>query len=338
MSLKTPLFTVIPEETVQVAHAAFPNGNRSLRLRDMFGSLFHAADFQVLFSHEGQPAEDPARLAIITILPFAERLSDEQAAESVRSRIDWKYLLGLPFTDSGFDASVLSEFRKRLIDGNAEYLIFDTLLDRFRAHGLLRARGRQRTDSTHVLAAVRALNRLACVGVTLRHALNSLAVVAPTWLLAHSHPDWLERYGPRVEDYRLPERKEDRVAYANVIGADGLRLLGAISTTHTPSWMREIPAVETLRQVWIQNYTWTAPGTLQWRSSDDIPPSGQYISSPYDVDARYSHKRGTTWVGYKAHLTESCDADLPHLITNVATTTATTADDAVTAHIHTTLE
>lgn len=280
MSLNAPLFYVIPEETVQVAQAAFPKGNRYLRLRDTFGSLFENPTFAHLFSHTGQPAEDPARLALITILQFAERLSDEQAADAVRSRIDWKYLLALPLTHAGFDASVLSEFRTRLVERNAEHLLFDTLLTQFRAQGLLRARGRQRSDSTHVLAAVRALNRLACVGAMLRHALNCLAVVAPDWLLAHSHPDWLERYGSRMEDYRLPESKDDRAAFATIIGADGLTLLQASSATDAPDWLGAIPAIQTLRQVWIQNDTWTEQNTLRWRTNEEIPPSAHSIGSP----------------------------------------------------------
>jgi transposase len=338
MSLHAPLFYVIPEETVQVAQAAFPKGNRYLRVRDTFGPLFENPAFAPLFSHTGQPAEDPARLALVTILQFAERLSDEQAADAVRSRIDWKYLLALPLRDAGFDPSVLSEFRKRLLDGQAEYVLFDTLLTQCRAQGLLRTRGRQRSDSTHVLAAVRALNRLECVGAMMRHALNCLAVVAPDWLLAHSHPDWLERYGSRMEDYRLPESKDERVAFATTIGADGLALLQAVHAVDAPDWLRVVPAVVTLRRVWIQNYTWTEAGTLRWRTNDEIPPSAQYIGSPYDLEARYSQKRSTSWVGYKVHLTESCDADLPHLITNVETTIATTPDDAVTAQIHASLK
>jgi transposase len=332
------MFYVIPEETMRVAKAAFPKGNRYMLLHDALGPLFHNSDFQHLFAKEGRPAEDPARLALITILQFAERLGDEQAADAVRSRIDWKYLLALPLEDAGFDASVLSEFRTRLLQGQAEYLLFETLLSKFRDFGLLRARGRQRTDSTHVLAAVRALNRLECVGTSMRHALNSLAIALPDWVLAHSHPDWLERYGPRFEDYRLPESKDERAALATLIGADGLLLLRAIYAADAPSWLREIPAVETLRRVWIQNYTWTDHGTLRWRVNDETPPAGQFISSPYDQDARYSQKRGLTWIGYKVHLSESCDADLPHLITNVETTTATTADDAVTPTIHAALE
>ena len=117
-------------------------------------------------------------------MQFRENLADRQAAEAVRARIDWKYLLGLELTDPGFDFSVLSEFRDRLLAGNAEELLFDKLLERCRTMGLVKARGQQRTDSTHVLAAIRVINRLELVAETLRAALNELATVAPDWLQA----------------------------------------------------------------------------------------------------------------------------------------------------------
>src|SRR4051794_13723963 len=154
-------------------------------------------------------------------MQFREGLSDRQAADAVRSRIDWKYLLGLELSDPGFDASVLSEFRARLVAGGAETLLFNTLLERFRERKLLRARGRQRTDSTHVLAAVRALNRLVAVGETLRHALNVLAVVAPDWLRQQCLPEWEERYGRRFEHERLPKQEAERQTLAETIGVDG---------------------------------------------------------------------------------------------------------------------
>ena len=302
MSLKAPLFSVIPAETIRVAHAAFPKGNRYLQVRDTFGPLFFNPDFHHLFSHTGQPATDPARLAVITILQFAERLSDVHAADAVRSRIDWKYLLAFPLTDAGFDPSVLSAFRMRLVAGHAEHLLFDTLLTLFREQRLLQPRGRQRSDSTHVLAAVRALNRLECVATTMRHALNSLALVVTAWLRDHSPADWVERYGPRVEDYRLPTSKADRVALATTIEEDGGALLEAIGAADAPEWLRSIPAVHTLWMVWIQNYTWMTETTLRWRTNEEIPPSGRSMSSPYDLDAQYSKKRSITWVGYKVHL------------------------------------
>src|SRR5918992_2819933 len=192
----------IPPETARIARAAFPKGNRYLRLADELDTLFTDAAFGALFPTHGQPACPPWRLALVTILQFAEGLSDRQAAHAVRSRIDWTYVLRLELTDPGFDGSSLSEFRTRFIAGAAEYLLFDTLLAWCRDHRLVNARGRQRTDSTHILAAVRVLNRIEVVGETLRHALNSLAVVAPEWVLAVSPPAWRDRYARRAEDDR----------------------------------------------------------------------------------------------------------------------------------------
>jgi len=188
-----------------------------------------------------------------------------------------------------------------------------------------------------VLAAVRALNRLECVGETMRHALNALAVAAPAWVLTHSHPDWVDRYGPRVDDYRLPESQAERQAYAELVGADGRALLTAIAAPTAPAWLREVPAVQTLCRVWVQNYTWHNE-RLVWREASNIPPAELFISSPYDLDAHYARKRSTSWVGYKVHLTETCDDDGPHLITHVETTSGPVADGVVIGCIHETLK
>jgi transposase len=327
----------IPPETARVARAAFPTGNRYLRLADEMDTLFSDDAFLALFPTHGQPALPPWRLAVVTLLQFAEGLSDRQAADAVRSRIDWKYVLHLELTDPGFDASVLSEFRSRLLAGSAEYLLFDTLLSWCRDRQLVKARGRQRTDSTHILAAVRAMNRIEVVGETMRHALNTLAVVAPEWLRTVSHPDWRDRYTRRAEDDRLPTTHAARAALALTIGHDGWRLLAAIDHADAPLWLREVPAVAILRRVWMQNYWWD--GTqLHWREADNIPPAAQFISSPYDPEAHYARKHTTQWVGYKVHITETCDDDLPHLITNVETTIGPTADGAATPKIHAALQ
>jgi transposase len=323
----------VPEETARVAHAAFPKGLPYLRLADELGPLFTDERFAALFPTHGQPAFTPWRLALATILQFAEGLSDRQAADAVRSRIDWKYVLRLELADPGFDASVLSEFRARLIAGSAETLLLDTLLDWCREQKLLVARGRQRTDSTHVLAAVRALNRLEVVGETMRHALNNLAVVAPDWLRMHSRVDWVERYGRRAEDARLPSGQQARDRYALIIGTDGVVLLTAIYAAGAPIWLREIPAVQTLRQVWVQQYH-LVEGMVRWRAADNIPPARAFISSPYDRDAHYAKKHTTQWVGYKVHLTETCEDEGPQLITHVETTPGPTADGDMTPVIH----
>ena len=146
-----PPVLLIPAETVRVAHAAFPKGTLCMQMRDTLGPLYEDSQFAALFSSTGQPAEAPARLALVLVLQFAEGLSDRQAADAVRGRIDWKYALALELTDPGFDASVLSEFRTRLIQGGAEHLLLEPLLRRLEARDLLKARGTQRTDSTHIL-------------------------------------------------------------------------------------------------------------------------------------------------------------------------------------------
>ena len=186
MSLCLKVSPTIPEETVRVACASFPKGSRYTRLREELGAVFDDARFVGLFPARGRPAEAPWRLALVTLFQFAEGLPDRQAAEAVCGRIDWKYALALPLADPGFDSTVLSEFRSRLVEGGAEQVLLDAVLTLARERNLLSGGGRQRTDSTHVLAAVRALNRLECVTETMRHALESLAVAAPDWLRTHA--------------------------------------------------------------------------------------------------------------------------------------------------------
>jgi transposase len=315
----------VPAATAQVARAAFPKGCLAIRIRDALGELFDDAQFAGLFATRGRPAVSPARLALVSVLQYVEGLSDRQAADAVRARIDWKYAVGLELADTGFDASVLSEFRARLLtDGQAERLL-QRMLERLRAQGLLVRGGRQRTDATCVVAAVRELNRLELVTETMRAALEALAAAAPEWLVALAPADWYERYGQRASDYRLPQHQTARAALAVTVGTDGFALLEAVFAADTPGWLRQVPAVQTLRAIWIQQYYRDGQG-LRWRGKGEQPPAALAIDSPYDTDARYGVKRGVGWRGYKAHFTETCEPDRPHLIIHVATTVATTAD------------
>jgi len=160
MTLQPTPITPVPEETVRVAHAAFPSGNSSMQMRETLGLIYRDEQFADLFAGRGRPVVPPWRLALVTVMQFAEGLPDRQAADAVRARIDWKYALGLELTDAGFDYSVLSEFRARLVAGSAEGRLLDVLVAACVEQGYLKARGTQRTDSTHVLAAVRTLYRL----------------------------------------------------------------------------------------------------------------------------------------------------------------------------------
>ena len=339
MSLHPEPVPAVPATTARIARRAFPRGNPYLRLRDQFPTLFADAQFRALFAREGQPAESPARLALVTLLQFAEGLSDRQAAEAVRGRIDWKYLLGLELDDPGFDASLLSEFRARLLAQEAEGLLFETLLTHCREQGLVKARGKQRTDSTHVLAAIRTLNRLELVGESMRAALEAVAATDPDWLAGHCPPEWVVRYGRPVEQYRLPRREAERDALAHTIGEDGFALLTALGTAarDPEGALWRLPAVQTLRQVWLQQYTRQGE-QVRWRAVEELPPAPHSLNSPHDPEARYTQTRAREWIGYKVHFTESCDAEAPLLITDVQTTPAPTPDSEVLPQVYAALE
>ena len=323
----------IPQETITIAQAAYPHGNVYMLLRDKLGPLFDDVEFAELFSWQGQSGMSPGLLAMVTVMQYMEGLTDRQTADAVRGRIDWKYALGLAMTDSGFDYSILSGFRGRLLDGGKEAVLFNNILDKLHAHNLLSGKKQQRTDSTHVLAAVRNLNRLACVGETLRRVLDDLARVAPKWLLKQVTPDWFDRYSARFEIYRLPEQKAKQETLQLQIGQDGAALLDTIYSSDAPNWLRELPSVEIMCRIWLQQY-YVEDGTLKWREQNNLPPFKKLIISPDDIEARNRTKRDTNWSGYAVHLTETHAENAPHIITHVETTPATTADAEMTGIIH----
>lgn len=333
MSLHPDRIGPVPEETARVAKAVFRKGNLCLRLRETLGTIYEDELFADLFSPTGRPAEAPWRLALVCVLQFVEDLSDRQAAEAVRARIDWKYLLGLELTDPGFDFSVLSEFRDRLLRAQAGSRLFERLVQKLSEGGWIKKRGVQRTDSTHVLAAVRRLNRVELLGEMLRAALNSLAEHDPDWLTGWVPVEWFERYSRRIEEWRLPPAKEKQEAVMEQIGQDGSRLLNELWREQTPASLRTLPEVESLRKMWTQQFFWQE-GVLRLRNKDDLPPAYLTIRSPYDHHAHYGHKRDLAWFGYKVHFSETCDKELPHLITHVVTTDATETDMEQTQAIH----
>ena len=328
-----------------------------MRIRDELGEVYADARFAAAFGVRGRPGTSPGQLMMASVLQFSENLTDRQAAEAVRDRMTWKYALGLELEDPGFDASVLSEFRSRLVAGDLTCLALDALLTRLAGLGLVKAGGRQRTDSTHVLGAIRALNRLELAGETLRAALEALAVAAPGWLAGVIDESWQQVYGTRIDDLHLPGSQAGRQDLMIRYGTDGYYLLEQVHGPGAPGWLRELPAVQALRRIWIQQfYREVTEGRQEVRrreklpEGDGLPPGRDRLISPYDLDARYSIKRETGWGGYKVHFTETCDApqaqpgaspdtdpgrgDRPNLITAVATTEATVADAAMTTPVH----
>jgi transposase len=337
----------------------------AVEIRDRLGQWLADEEFAAAFGIRGRPGWPPSRLALVTVLQRAEKLTDRLAAEAVRARLDWKYLLGLPVDDPGFDHTVLAEFRGKVAEAGLEQAALDALLVKLAADGLVKAGGKQRTDSTHVVAAVAALNRLELAGEAVRAAAEVLAAAHPAWLEQRiCVSDWARRYGTPMTAWRPPasQAKQDELAIA--YARDGYALLEAVYHESAPAWLRELPAVDVLRRVLVQNYTRTITGSKEVikrrekePEGDGLPPGHARIASPYDTDARWGVKREEFWLGYKLHVTETCDDEpqcgcpgggtgrrshdqdcaapaFPNLITHVATSDATVTDNQMTSVIH----
>ena len=286
-------------------------------VRDRLGELFPDAEFAPAFGVRGRPGWSPGRLALVTVLQMVENLTDRQAADAVRDKISWKYALGLGLDDEGFDPSVLCEFRTRVVAHGLEQRVLDLLLDALKTEGLVGAGGKARTDSTQVIGAVRDVNRLELAGESVRAAVEAIVVAAPDWLpTVIDIAGWGRRYGARVDTWRLPTSKTKRGELMAAYGADAVTLLHAVSDTGAPPWLAEVPAVEVLRRVLVQNYviTTNAAGREVVRAreaTDGLPPGRTRLSSPYDLDARWATKgkggEDVAWNGYKVHITETCD-------------------------------
>ena len=334
MTLRSRQDMRVPKDTYEVAHAAFPKGNGYIRLHDELEEVFDDDQFVDLYKGQGQAAASPAVLAWVTVLQYKENWTDREAAEQVRARIDVKYLLNLPLTYAGFHHSALGEFRARLLANDAEERLLAPLLRLCQERGFLKQRGKQRTDSTPVLAAVRDLNRLECVGETLRNALNELAAEAAGWLESVTPVEWYLWFGQRIHASQLAKSKQQAKEWQERIGFCGTWLLAKLAEVGTPAHLRELPAVQLLQMVWIQHY-FVDQGKLRWRTpKEGLPPSKLFIQSPYDPEARFRTKREMRWRGYMVHMSESCDDESPHLVTNVMTTSAATGDVEMTGRIH----
>jgi transposase len=229
MSLRPEPLPAIPDATVAAVRAAFPTCNLSVDLRAEFGTLYTDQLFTDLSPPEGRPvAVAPWRLALVLVMQYIEGLTDRQAAAAVRRCMDWTYALSLDLHDPGFDCTLLHDLRERLLAHDATQRCLDTFLTACKARGWLKARGTQRTDATHVLAAMRTRNRLALALETLRAALNQLSEADPQWVRQWVPLEWYQHYGPRAESFRLPKEASKRDALAVQIGADGYALMDAI--------------------------------------------------------------------------------------------------------------
>jgi transposase len=333
MPVRPRLGVEVPELTARVARASNPAGTTAMWVRDRLDGLRDDEDFAGWYPRDGRPGISPAQLALVSVLQFLLNLSDRDAAEAVRCRIDFKYALGLEPGDPGFHHSVLGDFRDRLLEEGRADRLLDLALARLKETGLVSERTTRRTDSTHVLAAVRDLTRLELVTEAVRAALEELARTAGHALEGLVVDDWGRRYGRPARLGKNPARPKTRM---NDAGADARRLLEHLAASH-PDLLRG-PQTEALRQVLVQNYYRDPAGRLRWRDDDGdagLPPSAARIVSPCDTAARYS-RRGqvTRRAGYLAHVTGTCADDVPNVITDVATMPATSAGTAALKGTH----
>ena len=280
MSMKASGLEPIPEETRRLIRGLGPKGTMVTQLRDALGPIYSDEPFSHLFPKRERAAEAPWRLALVTVLQAIEGLTDRQAAEYVHARIDWLYALALPLEDPGFDYTILSDFRQRILSAQAQDLVLEPILQLCRERGWLKARGKQRTDATAVLARVGALSSLESVGGSMRMALNALAEEEPTWLSEHLNPQWFDRYVDRFELARFPKAEMQRQFLREQVGQDVAQLLAVIDGGPTPQSVRLLPEVTLLRQVFAQHYEGDGQ-QIRWR---DVPVVSheERIVSPQD--------------------------------------------------------
>ncbi|MBN1372405.1 MAG: IS1182 family transposase [Anaerolineaceae bacterium] len=322
MCLKVQPPWPMPTETATVGQVILKADSPYRLIGDKLFGQFSEDAYADLYSPEGKPGLSPVILAFVTVFQFMERLPDRQAAESLRMRMDWKYALHLPLTYEGFDFSVLSEFRDRLIEHDAEGRVFETLVAAFREVGLIKERGKQRTDSIAMLTKVRRLSRLELVVETLRMAVGALVKADREWSAEIIPPSWEERYGERFVMQRYSEKEWKE--YEAHIGEDGQWLLTRFERGGAPADLKGLLEVQILRTVWAQQFR-EAQGKLAYQDLKKYDGKTQ-IQTPHDPEARYSRKRHAEWVGDKVQLTETDDKGYPHLITDIVGTGSNLTD------------
>jgi transposase len=277
--------------------------------------------FAPLYSERGRGAISPLLLALVTVFQMLEKVPDRAAARYVVTRFDWKYALHLPLGYTGFHFTDLSAFRERLLQHGQERWLFDYLIEQLKARGLLKARGKVRTDATHVVALMNRLSQLELVRESLRTTLEALDEVAPDWVSEMVPEAFSESYAQRQNDYRLSERQI--MEQLRRAGHDGYWLLAQIDRGAS-AVVRALSEVQVLRTVLEQQF----PQGPEQGPTAKRPGGRGVIETPHEPQVRGGKKGSKSWLGYKAQVTESCDEELPPLIVDVEATEAMEYDGA----------
>jgi transposase len=326
MSLGSEFPKTVPENTANFAKKAFKKKkNIYIGMGDAISKLFANEDFQELYSKLGQHATNPVVMTLITLVQMAEGLSDREVMDTIPGRIDLKYLLRLPLEHEGFDASDLSKFRARLQKGEIDRRIFERVLELAKEQGLLKT-DRQRTDSTQVIAAVASLSRVELIIEAMRHALDCLTQLEPdfvNWIV----DDFLmlNAYLDRGMNFRIPKKENQQKELAEAVAKDAKFLLEEIDGREQLSHLRQVRPVVILRRILGEQFEINDRDQPRMREQGELAKSQYLLGSPYDTDARYSTKRTESWLGFKVHVTETCNSKIP-IITDIQITKSTVGD------------
>jgi len=329
MCLKVHAPWSMPADTEAVGKVILEENSAYRLIGEKLFDKFHEQDFVDFYSVEGKPGISPVILAFVTVFQFMEKLPDRQAAESLRMRMDWKYALHLSLAYEGFDYSVLSEFRDRLLEHHAEGLVFEQLVEEFRSMGLIKQRGRQRSDSIAMLMHVRRLSRLELVVETLRLAVGAALQVNRKWADKIIPPSWEDLYGERFVLQR--HRREEWAEYDKHVGEDGKWFLALVEGESAPAELKNLSEMQVLKTVWAQQFR-EAEGKIMYQVGTTYDGHVQ-IQTPHDPEARYSRKRVQEWIGGKVQVTETDDEEYPHIITDIAGTCSSKTDYEALADI-----
>lgn len=310
----------MPPDTAAVGQRVMRADNPCRVIGDALADVLSDEQFSEMYQPTGREAVSPSMLAMVTLFQFQEQVPDREAAEMVAVRLDWKYALHLPLDYTGFDFSILCDFRRRILEHGKEALVFEAILEKVKALGFIKKRGKARTDSIAVIGAVRALSILETVSETLRVAVRAIEKADPTWAGREVPASFREQYARMRPEYRLS--KEEREAALRQTGRDGFWLLDRIEAS-APKEVREAEAVKVMQAVWEQRYD-RVEGKVTTR--EGTADCTELIVTPHDPGVRAGEKRGKKWHGEKAHVTETAEAGKVNFITDVTTAGASSGD------------
>jgi transposase len=332
MSLQWELSREIPIDTAKIGQKVLTEENIYRQIGDRFHEILPEEEvFEELYETTGRGAISPLLLALVTVFQMMEKVPDRVAAAWVASRIDWKYAMHLPLGYAGFHFTDLLAFRKRLLEHNQERLVFEQVLLKLNGLGLIKKRGKMRTDASHILGVVERLSQFELVMESLRVALKAVMEVAQDWAKQVLPAAFCEVYSQQQSEYGLSE-SQMRTQLVQA-GQDGFWFLTQIDKS-APTLVGQLPEVEVLRKVLQQQFP-EGPGGPPVKQR---PTGKQVIESPHEPEVRYGTKRGNGWLGYKMQVTETCDNDQPHLIVDLEATGALDNDSPELPKIQARLE